>query len=776
VIRALVSLVLLAPLSVSADARFSGGPAIDAILQQSIREDRLPGAVVVVGHKDSIVYEKAYGDRAVVPSREKMTVDTVFDIASLTKVIATTSGVMKLVEQGKLRLSEKVTAYLPEFQGGTSDITLRQLLTHYSGMRPDLDLEPAWSGYETGIAKAIVDRPGAATDARFAYSDINFILLGEIVHRVSGKSLPEFVRDEIFVPLRMTETTFNPPETLRPRIAPTEVIKGAVLRGVVHDPTCRYMGGVAGHAGLFSTASDLSRFARMMLNNGELDGVRIFSPLTVRTFTSPQSPPGRSDVRGLGWDIDSRFSGNRGDLFPVGSYGHTGFTGTSIWIDPFSNSWVILLSNSVHPKLRPPITSIRGRVASAAAAGLNLGEFLDLPRRSSPMPRSSQGQRVPKKRAESVLNGIDVLVSENFRSLQGKKVGLITNHTGITRDGRRNIDVMRQAGVDLRALYSPEHGIAGAEDKENIGSAKDPQTGLQVWSLYEGKNRRPSAAMLRGIDVLVFDIQDIGARFYTYSCTMRYALEEAAKNRIEFVVLDRPNPITGEHVEGPVAQPDLMSFVGCMAIPVRHGMTIGELATMVNDEIQPKAQLRVVRVQGWDRSDWFDETGLTWVNPSPNMRSLAAATFYPGIGMFEYGKVYSVGRGTDAPFEQVGADWMDGSRLAKYLNDRDVPGVRVHPTTLHPTASNFTGQTIQGVRFVITDRDVFNSVQFGIELGVALEKLFPGKMVWTENAKLPANKEFLAAVARAQDPPAIEQMFAADTEGFRVRRRKYLLY
>lgn len=378
----------------AAPAGFTGGPAIDAILEAAIRADAIPGAVVAVGHRGQIVYQKAYGSRALVPRREAMTLDTIFDVASLTKVIATTSSIMKLVERGQLRLNEKVTTYLPEFQGGRSDMLVRHLLIHYSGMRPDLDLEPEWSGYETGVAKALADLPTGPPDKRFVYSDINFILLGEIVHRISGKMLPEFAAEEIFGPLRMTETQFLPPASLRPRIAPTEMLRGMAepLRGIVHDPTTRAMGGIAGHAGLFSTVGDLSRFALMMLADGEADGVRIFSPLTIDKFTSPQSPPQLPDVRGFGWDIDSRFSGNRGDLFPIGSYGHTGFTGTSLWIDPFSKSFVILLSNSGHPKLRSPITSLRGRVASAAAAGLQLGPMPPMPVRT-PQQRPARPRR-----------------------------------------------------------------------------------------------------------------------------------------------------------------------------------------------------------------------------------------------------------------------------------------------------------------------------------------------------------------------------------------------
>jgi uncharacterized protein YbbC (DUF1343 family)/CubicO group peptidase (beta-lactamase class C family) len=765
------------PAAPKASRPFTGGPALDQAITSAIREKKTPGAVVLVGHNGRIVYQKAYGNRAVIPRREPMTMNTIFDIASLTKVIATTSGMMKLVEQGKVRMGDKVTEYLPEFQGGKSDITVRELMTHYSGLRPDLDLEPGWSGYDTGIAKAVADLPENPPDSKFTYSDINFILLGEIVHRVSGKPLPEFVHDEIFAPLGMKDTTFNPAARLRPRIAPTEIPKGSrqPLRGIVHDPTARNMGGVAGHAGLFSTARDLSKFAEMMLAGGVGNGVRIFSPLTIHAFTTPHSPAGLADVRGLGWDIDSRFSGNRGDLFPVGSYGHTGFTGTSIWIDPWSDSYVILLTNSVHPKLRPSITPLRGMVANAAAAGLALTQAP--PQLTAERARAAEPAVSPQApRTAQVLTGIDVLAAENFASLKGKRVGLITNHTGLTMDGRRNIDVMLAAGVNLKALYSPEHGIAGREDQENVANAKDQPSGLPVWSLYAGENRRPSDEMLRGIDVLVFDIQDVGARFYTYVCTMKNAMEEAARRNIEFVVLDRPNPITGEHVEGPLLEPALMSFVGCFEMPIRHGMTVGELAQMMNASASTKANLRVVKMAGWRRADWFDSTDLIWVNPSPNMRSLNAALLYPGIGMLEYAKIYSVGRGTDAPFEQIGADWIDGRKLADYLNKRGIPGIRVYPAKLKPDASNFAGQAIEGVRFVITDRNLFNSVGFGIELGVALEKLFPGKMTWSANGKLAGNQQFLDLLAQARDPGVIANQAKRDAEQFRIRRTEFLLY
>ena len=364
---------VLAAATLSAQT-FSGAQAIDQTIQDAIAQGKLPGAVLLVGHDGQIVYRKAYGNRAVYPRVEAMTLDTVFDLASLTKVIATTSSLMKLFEEGRFRLNDRITDYIPEFQGGHSNITIRNLFTHFSGLKPDVPLVPAWSGYQTGMTLAYTDPPDGPPGARYVYSDINFLMLGELVHRLSGQMLNDYARDRVFQPLGMKETTFQPPASLVSRIAPTErtPADGPPLRGVVHDPTARYMGGVAGHAGLFSTADDLARFAQMMINGGELNGVRVFSPLTIQKFTEPQSPPDQTILRGLGWDIDSPHSGNRGELFPIGSFGHTGFTGTSIWIDPSTKTFVILLANSVHPVQRGAITPLRGKVATIAAAAVGV--------------------------------------------------------------------------------------------------------------------------------------------------------------------------------------------------------------------------------------------------------------------------------------------------------------------------------------------------------------------------------------------------------------------
>lgn len=759
----------------TAQERFGGSADIDRAVQGSILDKKLPGAVVVIGQPGKVLHRAAYGNRALVPAPEPMTIDTIFDAASLTKVVATTSAVMRLFEQGRIRLSDPVTAYLPTFQNGKTEITVRHLLTHFSGLRPDLDLEPAWSGYETGIDRALVDKPVAAPGERFIYSDINFILLGEIVRTVGGKPLDEFVASEVWRPLRMNETAFKPAASLRPRIAPTEYIKGTKtpLRGVVHDDTTRFMGGVAGHAGMFTTAADLARFATMMLGDGSLDGGRVFQPVTVRKFTEPASPPFHTVLRAPGWDIDSQYSANRGELFPLGSYGHTGFTGTSLWIDPTSKTYTILLGNSVHPVRRPAISSLRGRVATIAAAhtgtvlpGVALTAYNE----------TLVGVHRASARNGDVRTGLDVLAADGFASLKGKRVGLITNHTGINRDGKRNLDLMVGAGVRVVAAFSPEHGISGKEDHEDVADTKDAATGVPVHSLYKGKDRKPSEDALRKLDVVVFDIQDIGARFYTYMCTLLNVMEVAGRVGVPVMVLDRPNPINGVRVEGPMLEDALLSFVGCYALPLRHGMTLGEIATMANAEKKWGVKLEVVRMRGWQRGDWWDSTGLPWINPSPNIRSLAAATLFPGVAMLEYSRNYTVGRGTETPFEQVGADWIDGRLLAAYLNGRAIPGVRVYPVRFKPYSSNLAGKNVEGVRFMLTQREVFSPALLGLEVAGALASLYPGKIDFKANAKLIASQAVIDDLNAGTEPRTILQKEADKLAPFLARRTSFLLY
>jgi uncharacterized protein YbbC (DUF1343 family) len=382
--------------------------------------------------------------------------------------------------------------------------------------------------------------------------------------------------------------------------------------------------------------------------------------------------------------------------------------------------------------------------------------------------------RVVARNAET-LTGLDVLEAEDFRPLKGKRIGLITNHTGIDRHGLRNIDAMRSAGIDIAALFSPEHGFAGAEDREGIGDTTVPATGIRVYSLY-GKTLRPTPEMLRGLDALVFDIQDIGVRFYTYETTMGYCMEAAAKAGIPYYVLDRPNPITGVHVEGPMLDPDKLSFVGYRPMPLRHGMTMGELARCFNDENKIGARLTVVAMKDWQRGDWFDSTNLPWVNPSPNMRSLNAALLYPGVAMLEYAKNYSVGRGTDAPFEHIGAEFIKGRELASYLDKRMIPGVRIYPVRFTPSSSNLSGKSIEGIRFVITQREAFDSVRLGLEIAAALQKLYPNKMEFAGSKRLIGNDSVIQSLQAGEDPRAIVQRLTDELAPFLETRARYLIY
>ncbi len=769
-------LLALAPAAFAQES-FSGSAALDAQMQQAVTSGLIPGGVLLIGHEGKIVHRRAYGNRALVPARETMTVDTIFDLASLTKVVATTPAVMKLFEQGKLRLSDPVTVYLPEFQGGKSDITIRDLLTHFSGLRPDLDLTPAWTGYETGIRKAVIDKPTYPPGQRFVYSDINFELLGEIVRRLSGQTLDKFVRAEVYEPLGMRDTQFLPPASLIPRIAPTEVdaATGKPWRGVVHDPTSRNMGGVAGHAGVFSTASDLSLYCEALLGMGTRAGVTVFSPGTVKKFTEPASPPDQPAVRGLGFDIDSSYSSPRGELFPIGSYGHTGFTGTSLWIDPASKTYVILLTNYIHPKSGKSLNALRRSIGTIVAANVGIKTAVVNETGYNEALEAAGARRMISPNHHT-LTGLDVLEAEKFASFKGQRVGLITNQTGLDRNGRRNIDAMLAAKVNLVALYAPEHGITGREDRPDIANTKDAATGLPVYSLYENGRYRITPEMLRDssgrpIDTLVFDIQDAGARFYTYSCTMLYALEQAAKSNLTFYVLDRPNPITGVHVEGPLLDSNLESFVGCYALPIRHGLTLGELATMASAEKKLKVDLRVIPMKEWSRGDWFDSTGLSWTNPSPNLRSLNAATLYPGVAMIESSPNLSVGRGTDAPFEQLGADWIRGPELAQALNARSIPGVRAYPTRFEPSDSVFKGKSIEGVRFVILNRETFSATRLGLELASALQRLYPGKLDLEACRLSIGSRKVIDELKAGTDPSTIELHLLDDLEAFAERSK-----
>ncbi len=377
--------------------------------------------------------------------------------------------------------------------------------------------------------------------------------------------------------------------------------------------------------------------------------------------------------------------------------------------------------------------------------------------------------RVPR-----VLNGIDVLREQNFGPLAGKRVGLITNHTGLAVDGTPTIDLLHQSKVcTLVALFSPEHGIRGIVDEE-VRSSVDESTGLPVYSLY-GETRRPTAEMLKDLDALVFDVQDIGARFYTYITTMAYCMEASAKANIPFYVLDRPNPIGGGIVEGPMLDADRTSFIGYMPLPVRHGMTIGELARYFNRENKIGAQLHVIGMKNWERSYYFWDTGQLWMNPSPNMRSMTAAILYPGVCLLEGTRV-SVGRGTEKPFEVIGAPWIEPHRLADSLRDARLPGVKFVPIFFTPNADKHQGAKCGGIQVLVTDLEKFRPVYAGLTLLSVLHKLYPEEFDVENVINLLGNADALKRIKAGQLPAEVTRSGNSDLQKFLARRRKAFIY
>ena len=786
---------------------------IDALVEKDIADKKLPGAVVIVGHKGKIVYRKAFGNRALVPNVEKMTVDTIFDVASLTKPIATATSIMILVERGQIRLSDTIGKFIPEIQDeNAKKVTILQLLTHVSGYAPDFDLREKWTGREGMLQALYKEKLKQPAGTKFVYSDIGFIVLGEIVERVSNQRLNDFTEQQMLMLLGMKFTNFIPfgvaslPILSVKQIAPTENIKGQqnylgskfegdektgeqMLRGQVHDPTAYRMDGVAGHAGLFSTADDIARYCQMMLNGGILDGKRILSAATIARMTAPNVVSEDGATRGLGWDINTSFSSNRGEFFPLGSFGHTGFTGTGVWIDRVSQTFVVFMSNRVHPDGKGDVGPLRAKIATITASAVEdtpIEKFREaeniywsqvsaqIPKWNEFVKNALAGKDARAPISATVLNGIDVLEKENFKSLEGLKIGLVTNHTGRNLAGKQTIDILFEAkNLKLVSLFAPEHGIRGQAD-EKVSDSIDEKTNLPIYSLY-GDTRRPKPEQLKDLDAIVFDIQDIGVRFYTYEATLLGILEEAAKAQIPVIVLDRPNPLNGLTVEGAVADSDKLSFVVSHTVPVRHGLTIGELALMMNAEKKIGANLRVVKLENWSRSMWFDETNQTWINPSPNMRSLTEATLYPGIGLMETTNL-SVGRGTDTPFEIIGAPWLDGQKLAKYLNDKNLSGVRFVPIKFTPKASVFANENCNGINIIITNRGTFKSVQTGIEIALALRKLFPNDWKSDNYNRLLANAEIFELVRRAEPFEIIEKAQRKKIDEFIASRAQFLLY
>jgi uncharacterized protein YbbC (DUF1343 family) len=510
----------------------------------------------------------------------------------------------------------------------------------------------------------------------------------------------------------------------------------------------------------------------MLLDGGVAGQHRLLAASTIHAMLQPHAIG--DSTRALGWDMASAYSGTLGAFFPRGSVGHTGFTGTAVWLDPGTRTYMIILTNRVHPYGKGQVVELRRRVSATVGARLFGHE-------DPPAAPGADGRAAPAAdpdeppREEKTRSGLEVLASQGFALLAGQTVGVVTNQTGLDAAGRRNVDLLLAApGVKVGAIFTPEHGITGLLDS-HVPHSRDPASGLKIWSLY-GPGRRPTPAMLSGLDTLVFDIQDVGVRYYTYLATLSYVLEAGSRHGLRVVVLDRPNPLTGRVVEGPLMDPDLRSFTAPHPLPVRTGMTIGEYAQMVAAERGLSVALTVVPLQGWRRDRWYDETGLPWVNPSPNIRSPLQALLYSGVGLLEATNL-SVGRGTEMPFEVVGAPWIkDPAGLAQALNARPLAGVTFQPVEFTPTANVFSGEMVRGVRLVVTDREAIRPVQVGLALGRELLERYPAEFRPAAIQNLLVHRSTIWALLRAEPLERIWNWAEAERERFLTRRAAHLIY
>ncbi|MBI4820785.1 MAG: DUF1343 domain-containing protein [Deltaproteobacteria bacterium] len=716
---------------------------------------------MLVGRGDQTLGVWAFGDRA---DGEPMSVDTVFDLASLTKPF-TALAVLSLVHEEKLELSDPIGKYIPELaRPKFSQVTIGRLLDHTSGLPAE---PPDLHGLGVGFPRAarFLGRARPKPPGTFAYSDVGYALLGECVRRVSGQPLDDYLF-ALLAPLHLEDTSFHPADLTR--VAPTEFVKGTLLRGIVHDPFARKLGGVAGHAGLFSTATDLARFVRMFLRRGDPEPGRGAVPpslgkseLDARVISQALAPIPPLGERTLAFDVSSAYSRAFSLYFPKGSVGHTGFTGTSVWLDPGTGVFFVLLTSRVYPNGRgaPEIRDLRERVAAGvASATFSFARTATLAELPAPPARTS---------TTPVLTGLDVLVQADMAPLSGHRVGLVANATSLDRHGRRTIDLIAKAkSVQLATIFTPEHGLSSSTDSP-IPDSKDRVTGVPIYSLY-GPRARPTAEILQGLSAIVFDVQDVGARFYTYLSTLTYVLEAAGAQRIPVFVLDRPNVLGGEIIEGPILDEDLLSFTAPHTLPVRTSLTIGEFARLVVRERAIPVELVVVQLKGWSRSTRFEDTGLSFVPPSPNIRTLTQALLYPGIGLLEATNL-SVGRGTDLPFEQLGAPWVDAEALAAYLAKHDLPGFEFTATEFVPRASVYQGELCRGVRITVTDPGRARPVTLGLAIHQGLLSRHPEKFRGEKIQRLLGHRETVARLLAQQ--PLVDIVKALESEAVTFRRR-----
>ena len=624
--------------------------SFDAWLAEAVRQSGAPGAVASVGRNGRAVWTGTFGLRQRVPVQEPVDLETRYDLASLTKVVATTTAVMLLAESGRLDLEAPVSDWIP--LKGLDRFTLRHCLTHTTGLPAYRDLKNEVKSPVSMLEQITALQPEAPAGTRREYSDFGFILLGLVVEQAAGDRLDYFCAEHIFEPLGMGNTGFRPDPEARKTCAPTEQDRwrGRLVRGEVHDENAWAMGGVAGHAGLFSTVGDLTHFCEALL------GGRLLKPETLQTMIRPQWD--FYPWQGLGWWLDPPMDWVNGFLLSRRAFGHTGWTGTSLWLDPETGGFVILLSNSCHPD-RNRRDNRTLRKIFHLGAGLYLA-----PDRTNAIP------------------ALDLLQRDQFAVLRKRRgIAVLTNTAAVNAWERPLTNLFEEFRVPVKIWFSPEHGLKRqAEAGEFVKS--DRIAGVPVISLY-GKQQRPTVEQLREIDLFVVDLPDVGTRYYTYPHTLLECLTACAAAGVPVMVLDRPNPLGGEILEGPVAEPPF-SPVCWGPAPVRHGMTLGETAEWFRTwkKLRP-LKLEIRPCGNWRRELMFPACGMPWQAPSPNLPRPESALAYTGACLLE-GTSLNEGRGTENPFLQFGAPWLDPERVLEMLDVAVMSGFSAQPVTYIP--------------------------------------------------------------------------------------------
>ncbi len=718
-------------------------------LKRAVALSKAPGAVACVGKAGGgKLLSAAEGMRQITPVSEAATEDTLYDLASLTKQVATTTSVMLLQEDGKLSLDQKVSDFLPI--PGLERYTLRQCITHTAGLAPFKPWQTEVHSPEDIVQRIAALPMSSPPGTRRVYSDLGFILLAQVVGQAAREPVDAFIARRVFKPLGMKRTLFNPGAELRKDCAATENCpwRKRVLKGEVHDERAFAMGGVAGHAGLFSTAPDLGLFCDALLSGRILKSATLDEMLR---FGHVPSYPGQ----GIGWWLDPWTSGSNGYLPSRRAFGHTGFTGTSMWLDRDTGLYGVLLSNTVHPKREPrDNTSLRRTFYD----GIMFSQY----------PKSTNAH-----------GGIDYLYRVDYAPVREKRAAILTNQAATDMLGRPDLEVFDlEPGVTFKTVYTPEHGLRGqAEAGKSVASEKSAAT--TVISLY-GKQKRPTKDELKGVQLFVIDLPDVGSRYYTYMATMKECLTACAESGVPVLVLDRPNPLGGTVLEGPVAK--VFESAVCSApIPARHGMTLGEIAQFFQRTVFEKSKLKldIQNAENWRRELMHPACALPWTPPSPNLPSFESALAYAGICLFE-GVNLNEGRGTETPFLIFGAPWTDNKALADAVDPALSAGfkliTRVYiPKPIPGKSENpeYNGKICKGILLEVADPNAARPFSLAVGLLAELVKRHKDQLQWKPNfdtlAGGPWLREQLQAGRAAAD---ILAQSAAELTAFDTARPK----